>query len=239
MPDEPTHYLNLALASALTGGGLYAGLRGLRNIKNMMYPPEDTSTRALDITLPKDRLPKHMSELPMDKYAQDSALEAIWNGGLDKALPVATVGLGLYGGWKAAQGVNSYIANNSIAAQKEQVKQNYLAALRKAAVKTASCNTPHVDSFIRGLMEQTEKQAEDEPLSWFDSHISKPVSNMAHGFVNGVAKSDIAKWVAGAGMLAAGGTGLATYYLANRIDQNKEDARQKSQLPTEIHLNVK
>lgn len=240
--------LNTALVSLLIGGGSYAGLRGLHDITGAnKQPPVDNSE--LEITLPSSRIPKGGQHNQFDKYAADGAapddsiLSLLAQNASKYALPVMAGGAGLYAGFRGSSALYDHFENKSIDADKERVKNDYLKALQKANVKIGTLATPNVDSLIDGLLSKTaifdhlldaaKHGAQDTGKAAIEG-----VGNMLHSGGQAVAKSEPVGLVAGLSALLALGSGGATYYLANRMDSNKEEANKKSSIPSEIRLNV-
>jgi hypothetical protein len=234
-----TSLLNQALVSMLIGGGGYAALRGMHDLSGASKPkPLDNE---IELTLPSTRIPKEkMAEGP-------SLLEDMVEGAKPFALPVLAIGGGLYGGFRGASGIYNHFANKDIDNEKEQVKNDYLAALQRASTKVGSINTPNVDNFIGGLLDKIAE--ETGLLGYLGNTVGKGIGDAAHktwegaknmgsGLMHDAAKSEPVGLVAGLASLLALGSGGATYYLANRMDQNKEDNNRKTTLPTEIRLNV-
>lgn len=216
--------LGIALLSLLTGAGTYAGLRGYRAINETLNPVDPTPNQ-LDLTLPKSRVPKVAG---FGEWIDNSA---------DIAAPVAIGAAGLYGGFKGAQGIHSYMQNKELDEQREHVKQQYLAALQRAATKTASeePSTPIIDNVINGFL---DKKAEEFLQQKFNDFVGG-IKNVGERTGNAVLGSDAAGYLGGGMMLTGGAAALATYYLANRLDKNKAEANNKSQIPTEVKLHVK
>lgn len=247
--DSPN--LRLLLASALTGAGSYGLLRGYRSITgNTAAPPNQGNS--LEVTLPKDKVPKNIELMP--KHGEHLDLAGFLQGSANYALPVAAMGTGLIGGFKGAQGLNTALSNKSIDLEKEKVKNDYLQALQRAAVKTAGVNTPHTDEFIKGMMKKADDGVwgtgpDGRPLDLFHGlmhaagkgwdTLSEGAGDLATKGGNALLHSKPAQLLGAGALLTGGGTAAATYYLANRLDRNKEEARQKSQIPTEVHLNVR
>lgn len=219
--------LNLALLGLLTGAGTYAGLRGYRNITNQAAKPQQDAN-TLEVTLPKSKIPTGV-----DKEGSD-----FLENSLNVVLPGASAIAGMYGGFKGMQGLNSYFANNAVDAEKEKVKKEYLAALQRVANKTAAAaeETPLVDSFIMGLISKKATQTDmwDNLAHSMGTTVKGGLNQASDSMLN----SDLAKYIGGGGIGLAGASALATYYLANRIDKNKAEAQRKTNIPTEIKLNV-
>lgn len=233
-----SNYLNMALASLLTGGGIYAGARALKDLNTTLNPTDPTQNE-LNITLPKSRIPKKVDVGGVDKYA--NAMVDWLNGGMEYLAPTAIGAGGVYAGFKGAQGIHSAIKNKSINDEQEAAKQEYLKSLQMAAHKTASykADTPNVDAFIRGIVEK-QANALTEDWSIMDSlgGIGKSVGEGAKYLGNKFIHSEPGKLSAAAVMGTTGASALATYYLANRMDRNKAEAQNKSNIPTEVKLHV-
>jgi hypothetical protein len=241
MNKSANDYLNLALLGLLGGAGTYAGARGLRHLSQTAHPVDPTPNE-LEIILPKGRIPK-VQEESVNKYAMDETLAKWLDNSLQYAMPTAMVGGGLYAGWKGAQGLNTAVNNKLLDTEKEKIKAQYLSALDRAATKTASAHTPHVDALLQGLLDKTaddsRPQSMGDPIYWLTQGLVNPITNLFRGAGNAAAESVPMGLLGAAGLLAGTGTAGATYYLANRLDKNKEQAQHKTDIPTEIKLNVR
>lgn len=220
---------DIALLGLLTGGGSYAALRGYRDIKNQLSPPEPENQNTLELTLPKGRVPKVQEDI---KYASFEGVKDFLTGSLDYALPVGVGAAATYGGFKGMQALNERHNNALMDEEQERVKQQYLAALQRAATKTAS-ETPHVDNFINGLIDKKAEVIAEQFRGLLGS-----IGNGLDEAGDKALRSEFAKILGAGGLLTAGGTALGTYYLANRLDKNKAEAQQKSNIPTEVKLHV-
>ena len=92
-------------------------------------------------------------------------MQLMRNAGNSTILPALAIGGGLYGGFRGASALYDHFSNKDIDAEKEDVKNNYLAALQKANTKVGSLATPNVDNFIGGLL---DKLAQEEDVGLFD-----------------------------------------------------------------------
>lgn len=234
-----TDLLNTALVSLLIGGGSYTGLRGIRDFTKPTKTNEVDNE--LEVTLPSSRVPK----LPTVKYAETSWWEDLISNGLSKAAPVTTAGLGIYGGFRGASAIYDSLQNKQIAAEKEKVKNEYLKALQHANTKVGSLKTPLVDKFLEGCLTKQAESALGHFLGLGSSVVKDVANNIyydskdsAEQMAKSVASSTPVGLGAGALALLGLGTTGTTYYLANRFDENKEEAKRKSNIPTEIRLNV-
>lgn len=237
-----TSLLNTALVSLLIGGGGYSALRGINDLSGANKPkPLDNE---IEITLPSSRVPKEKIG------AEEGFLNTLMqNANQSTILPALAVGGGLYGGFRGASALYDHFANKDIDNEKEEVKNNYLAALQKANTKVGSLDTPNVDSFIGGLLDKIAQEDEvgllgllagtaGDKLKSVGQQAWDGAKGLGNATMNSLAKSEPAGLAAGAmGLLGLGAAGT-TYYLANRMDQNKEEANRKTNLPTEIRLNV-
>lgn len=233
-------YLKQALTSLLVGGGLYAGARGLKDLSQSLSP-NDPTTNELNIVLPKSKVPKKVDTNIMDKYASvktltKKALLPEWLKGSLEMLAPAAIGVGgVYGGWKGAQGLHSHLKNKEINNEEEQAKNDYMKALQAAAQKTASCNdTPLVDSFLTGMLQKKAWSTGD-----IIAGAAQDIGETAEQFGESAVRSTPGKLVGATLLGTAGLAGLASYYLANRMDRNKAEATNKSNIPTEVKLHVR
>ena len=241
--------IQTALASLLVGGGTYGAMRGMRDIGGP--PAPEPNANELEVTLPSSKVPKPM--LQHNKVAETvedtsnmSPGQLLLQGGLKYGLPALAVGGGLYGGFQGASKLYDHFEGKKIEDSQEQAKQQYLQALQRASVKVGSLNTPNVDKFLTGFIEKVGEQG-------VLGNIARAIGGEAQAagkklldlFGDGVHNSS--KWMANQDLtgLTMAGVGLGTLgvaggtsYLAHRMDQNKEDAKRKTQLPTEIRLNV-
>lgn len=247
--------LNTALVSLLVGGGTYAGLRGIRDIGGP--PKPKTLDNELEITLPSSRVPKPPANQGI-KYANEgfdpnadrSITEILARNAADWSLPVVAGAGGLYGGFRGASALYDHFQNRQIDKEKDEVKNNYITALQHAGTKVGSVNTPNVDKFLEACI---DKRAEDGILSGL-GHLAglagAGVKDIAHNVyesgkdganqaMKDAAGSAPVGLMAGTAALLGLGTMGTTYYLANRLDENKEEAKRKSNIPTEIRLNVR
>ena len=215
--------LGIALLGLLTGAGTYAGMRGYRAINETLNPVDPTPNQ-LELTLPKSKVPKVAS---FGEWLDNSA---------ELAAPVAIGAASLYGGFKGAQGIHSYIQGKELDEQQQKMKQQYLAALQRASTKTASNepDTPIIDNIINGFIDKKAEIYQDIAHWLYDG-----AANSVEDLGNAALKSKPAAVIGAGSLLTGGAAGLATYYLANRLDKNKAEASHKSQIPTEIKLNVK
>lgn len=236
-----SHLLNTALVSLLIGSGSYSALRGLQDLSGASKPkPLDNE---LEITLPSSRVP------PKEKFAEDPNVGLTLLENASKyALPILAGGAGLYGGFKGTSGLYDYFANKEIDNDKEKVKADYLKALQHANTKVGSISTPNVDAMIGGVMDKLAGLGDvfdhaGKSLWAAGGETAKSgwegIKSLGHKGLNEVAGSDPVGLTAGVAALLALGSGGATYYLANRMDQNKEENSRKTNIPTEVRLNIK
>ncbi len=236
---DDTNYLNLALLSALMGGGLYAGARGLKDITREGSPPP-TQKNELEVTLPSSRMPTHQMAMP--KFAEDPTIgHALWENTKQYLYPTLVGGAGLYGGFKGTSALYDMYANHNIDVEKEKVKQEYLKSLQQANQKLGSVKTPLVDEFLLACIDKMGEeipQPQAEGLSEYPKELWNGLKGWGHSLGLGAANQPITG-MTGAGLgLALLGSAGATYYIANRMDQNREENKQRTTLPTEIRLNV-
>lgn len=241
--------IQTALASLLVGGGTYGAMRGIRDIGGPPAPVPNSNE--LEITLPSSKVPKPMlqhnkvANAPEDPNA--SIMEILARNASRFALPALAVGGGLYGGFQGASKVYDHFENKNIESEQEKAKQQYLQSLQKASVKVGSIQTPHVDKFLNGFIEKFAEQpgflqkflsasfGEAKNLGGEGLDAAGSLANEVGRNVAGTDLTGLALAAAGLGTLGVAG---GTSYLAHRMDQNKEDAKRKTQLPTEIRLNV-
>ena len=246
-----TDLLNTALVSLLVGGGTYAGLRGIRDIGGP--PKPKTLDNELEITLPSSRIPKPQPNQGM-KYANDgfdpnagkSILEILGRNAAEWSLPVVASAGGLYGGFRGASALYDHYQNKQIDNEKDEVKNNYVNALQHAGTKVGSINTPNVDKFLEACMDKTAESMFGHIAGMVGGGMKDVAHNTYESFKDGanetmkdVAGSAPVGLAAGTAALLGLGTMGTTYYLANRLDENKEEAKRKSNIPTEIRLNVR
>lgn len=229
MEKQSIDLLNLALLSLLAGGGTYAAARGVKDLGQEIMPHKP-ETNELEITLPKSRMP---AALPKQKMGTDFS---------DMVMPPIAAGAGAYGGFHLASKIYEKLKERSLLKQKDKVEQDYLSTLMHAHSKVAEVQTPHIDSFLEGIVSNLgvalEKAAWTNPDFVTDGGIldvpSGVATNAAHGFMN----SNMGK-MTGATMLltALMGAGL-TYGTAKRM-ANKEDEREhKSAIPQDVRLRL-
>lgn len=238
--------IQASLASLLIGGGAYSGMRGLRDIKGPPVP--EPGANELEITLPSSKVPKP-NMLQHNKIAEDPSItETLARNAGGYMLPLLGIGGGAYAGFQGASKIYDHFENKNIEAEQEKAKQSYLASLQRASVKVGSIKTPNLDNFLSGYI---DKVANEEPgfaeQAWSATkgEIGNGISN-AWDFITRkaqqgsqmVAEQPITGMTAALGGLGTLGVAGATSYLAHRMDQNKEEAKRKTQLPTEIRLNV-
>lgn len=242
-----TQLLHTALASLLVGGGTYAGMRGIRNLTHGNKPFK--AENELEVTLPSSRIPKPNQ----NKYANDGDLDnqSLWsvigNSAARSALPIAVGAGSLYAGFRGASGIYDHFQNKQIDEDKEKVKTDYLKALHHAGTKVGSVNTPFVDKFIEGCIDKVGgSNLLANGLRWLKEgpvggSVSSAWDGVKDGFnsaAKGAVNSEAGSIGLGAMALLGAGAAGTTYYLANRMDENKEEARRKTNIPTEIRLNV-
>ncbi len=238
---DDTNYLNLALLSALVGGGLYGGARGLKDLSREGAPPP-APTNELELTLPSTRMPQHQAGLP--KLGSDADLppvgQHLWENTKQYLLPTLTAGAGLYGGFKGTSALYDMYANHNIDSEKEKIKQEYLRSLQIANQKVGSVQTPLIDKFLLGYIDKIAEEQQglgdwagqkvDSGMDWLKHKLYGVADHGAQAPITGMTG-------AGLGLLGLGAAG-STFYIANRMDQNREENKQKTTLPTEIRLNV-
>lgn len=225
MDKEATDLLNLALLSLLSGAGGYGGMRLLKDLPNEGKQPQPTKNE-LDITLPAARFPKMANETSIGTY--------FWP---------AVVGLGgAAGGFYGASSIYEKIKQKQLEDELKSTNQDYMGALQQAHQKVASVQTPHTDALLEGLF--TKIGQEIEKAGWVQPEFlgsEGPIDVLKHQVRNAgntFFDSDLGK-ITGAGMLlAALGAAGGTYGISKKMDNDREDLKSQSTLPTDIRLHV-
>lgn len=227
MDKEASDLLRLALLGLLTGGGTYGAMRLGRDIPNAGAKPERPKDE-LSLTLPSARLPK--------MAAQD--IEHNFSEYLN---PVLAWGGGAAGGFLGASKLYELYKQKQLAAKNKQVEQQYIQTLQQAHHKVAEAKTPLVDQFLIGLLEKAGESVQKEGMWGVDFPTEGPLDTIGHQARNAAesfSKSNMGSAGIAAWLLTALGSGGATYALGRKMDKNKQEAQQKTQLPSEIKLNV-
>jgi hypothetical protein len=229
MEKEALDLLNLALLSLITGGGAYAGMRGIKDLATEGKPAEKPKNE-LEITLPASRIPKMASdETGVNSYF----------------LPAVTGILGLGGGFMGASSLYEKIKKKHLENQLQNTEHDYLKTLEQARTKLGSIKTPATDAFLTGLFDaigsglkkegffdtsNTEFLGKDGPLATGANQIK----HMGNAFFD----TEIGKMSGAAMLLTALLGGGATYGIAKKMDDDKENLKSQQNLPTDIRLHV-
>lgn len=225
MNKQALSNLEIALVSALTGGGLYAGGRGLKNLIN---PPQEETQDELEVVLPSNKI----TDIP--KFANDQQAFP----GQDLATKIMTGGLAGTAGFLGASKLYEIQKMKQLQEEEEEAKKTYLSHLMLASQKVASLETPLVDQLCEGLASgMVEKVAE----SSLYAPGAGPVSLMNKGVesIRGVPGINPGLNAAGAtlallGALAAGGT----YGVGKYMDSKGESEEDKSKFPRRVKIRV-
>jgi hypothetical protein len=215
--------LHLALASLLTGGAGYAGMRFARDLPQVASVPEKPKNQ-LDITLPEARMPKMAND--------ESAFRAY-------VLPALVGGGGLTAGFTGASSLYEHFKRKQLEGHISDVEQNYLNALQQAHGKIAS-ETPLIDNFLKGYItkcgEDLSKIANQ--VGMYNTPISDIIQGTGESAWDGFKGTTVGKAIIGGALLTLLGSAGATYGIGKRMDQNKAQTNMQTTLPTDIKVNV-
>lgn len=216
-PHDPKTTLLLSL---LMGGGLYGAARGAKDIHNHLNPkPSPYAQQELAVDIPKDRMKMANLEEGQNPYGASHLVPQVL------ALLGGT-GAGFLGASKMYEGFEK----KRIDADNDGARQRYLQMLQQAHTKTANQATPLVDKFCEGI---AAKIAQNGDLSEIPGNFGHWLSTLpgkaSETTPGGIAASTLA-------LLGLGSAG-ATYHLSNKIDQAKEDNRQKQTIPQYVRIN--
>lgn len=225
MDKEATDLLNLALLSLITGGGVYAGARGLKDLSK--GPEDEENKNELNITLPAARMPKTAEE--------DTSIGTYFN-------PAITGILGLTGGFMGASKLYEHLKKKQLDAEMDKTQKDYMSALQQAHTKVSSCKTPNVDSFLEGLInkagEELSKTAYVTPEFLNGEGPADLVGHQTKNLFSSFFDSDLGKMTGATMLLSALGSGAATYGIAKKMDNDKEKAKKQTNLPTDVRLSI-
>jgi hypothetical protein len=226
MDKEATDLLHLALLSLLTGGGAYAGARGIKDLMGDNKPAEPDKNE-LNITLPSSRLPKTAND--------ETSVGSYFT-------PALTGVLGLTGGFMGASKLYEHIKKKQLDNQMKQTEQGYLKALQDAHTKVGSVKTPNVDAFLSGLIEKAGEALEKEgfvtPEFLGNEGLGDVAGHQAKNMMNSFFGTEVGKMTGAAMLMSALASGGATYGIAKKLDNDKEKAKEQTTLPTDVKLHI-
>lgn len=225
MNKEASDLLRLALLGMLAGGGTYGGMRYMHDLNKDSEPPKKDRNE-LELTLPAARIPKFANDTSVGDY--------FW--------PPVAFGGAAVGGFYGASKLYDHYRKKQLEQKIKTVEQQYLDTLQQAHLKTASCGeTPLIDRFLEGLTNKIAEEMKKEALFDVGIPTSGPLEMAGSGFRNALdwaGDTDVGKMGKAGWLLTALLGGGATYAIAKRMDKQKEHAKEQSNIPTEIKLNV-
>ena len=226
MDKEATNLLNIALLSLLTGGGAYAGARGIKDLV-AGNKPEEPDKNELNITLPSSRMPKVANE--------ETGIGSYFN-------PALTGVLGLTGGFMGASKLYEHIKKKQLDDQMKQTEQGYLKALQDAHTKVGSVQTPNTDAFLVGLIEKAGECLEKNGFVSTDflgnEGVGDVIGHQSKNMLNSFFGTEVGKMTGAAMLMSALASGGATYGIAKKLDNDKAKAKEQTTLPTDVKLHI-
>ena len=213
---DHTQLLQLALASLLTGGGTYAGLRALRDLPSQGAEPEKPRN-LLEITLPESRMPK---------------LAADWLD--DWLVPALVGGGGLVGGYAGTGAIYEAMKKKHIENQLKKTENEYMQTLQAANQKLGELKTPLTDQFLEGMLNKFAEEISKEATA-NSTHTGRDILS---GWWDQFSHSDWGAPALAGLALTALLSGGATYHIANNLGKKQKEVKQQTTLPTDISLNV-
>lgn len=226
--EATTDLLRLALLGMLTGGGAYGAMRLARDIPEAAKKPEKPKDQ-LNLTLPSARLGK-----------QGNAPDAHF---MDYLGPALGYGGGAVGGFMGASKLYEVFKKKQLEEDNKKVEAEYLKALQAAHQKVAETQTPLIDEFLKGVLTKAGEELKKESSFGFlpDMPTAGPIDTIGHlgqAGAEGFSKTRLGSAAIAAWLLAAMGSGGATYWLGKKMDKNKQENNQRTTLPSEIKLNA-
>lgn len=210
----PTDPKTLFLLSLISGGGLYAGSRGVMDIANKLSKPKPTAS-ALSVDIPKDRLFPKQANDPNSIAFQDM---------MPRVLALGGIPVGFYGASK----LYDIAKAKQLESEQKSTEQQYLKQLSQINHKMAA-ETPLVDMFCSGLQAKLANQGDTgfvedglRSAKWSAGQLAK--SQLAGPFLAALAATTLA-------------FGAGTYTLGKRYDDMKENNKYKTTLPNQVRLN--
>lgn len=221
--------LKAALLSALTGGGVYAAARGIKDLVNIPKPPPKNN-EVIDIPLPASRF-------------QKQAESSVWDTWLKPTL--ATAGGGT-AGFLGASKLYEATRNYQLKKQMEAEEKRYMDTLQQVHQKVASMSTPNVDSFIDSLFSSLGEEI--EKTGFFDEFVD-PEFVEQQGLTDVAGKkgkdllesawnSDLAKFLTAGTILTGLGTAGATYGIAKKMDAFNRKTQEEQTYPTRVNAHA-
>jgi len=214
---------------ALLGGTAYAGARTLKDLT----PKDKEQKEELSISIPAARF--NESKMASEKSTQP-VNDKPWIGtgaGLRNAAKIVGPAVALPAGFLLAKKIDELYQDHKLEKEENKVERQYLEALSKVS----SLNTPFVDRFCEGMLQEIKKQAENN----YDDALAYAAGrgmNSVKGVVKEVTEPfrervfDPTMWVL-AGLGGAGVYGLDRY---QAMKKKEEENRRK--LPSRVNLQL-